>query len=310
MAEIVGAILLFAVIITIFTSFMVWYIPAQTANNESHYELQTKSSLGTLVSDLHNGILSSGTTISESIPLGISGVAIFSSAQDTEFSILPAYSSFNASLTFNVTIVAANNTGTQSTHYLNESYAASGIMASNGNTQYVTAINYIVEDGALFQNYGNNQPPNSLGPMPLGIANNSGAYSLNMEIFSISGFSETYSSSQSQVINLQINSSKTDSLVNGTLAAISGSEYTIQSMKLNSMNYTIRGSLVDAWDFGFFNQFNATQPGYPAVIGLHSWHFSASPLYATLSGNGMSISTSSPLTLSTFTTEAVIVNGN
>ena len=77
-AEVIGAILLFAVLITLFTSFMVWYIPAQTSANETHYETQNKAALGNLVSDLHSPSISAGSTVSASVPLGISGSAIMS----------------------------------------------------------------------------------------------------------------------------------------------------------------------------------------------------------------------------------------
>lgn len=309
-AEIVGAILLFAVVITLFTSFMVWYVPTQTANNESHYELQTKSSLGSLVSDIHGSPLETGSTISSSVPLGISGVSIFSSAQQTEFFLLPDSSNFSATLSFNVSISAIASTGGTSTHYFTESYSAGGIMGTNGNTEYITAINYIVADGTLFQNYGNRQPTNSLGPMPVGITSHNGLVGLNLEIFGLTGLSEVFSSSQSQVVNILVNSSQSFSYVNGSIAALSGSQYTISGIQLNSLNYTFNGSLSHAWDYAMFSQFNDTQPGYSGVLGLPSWKFTSEPFTASLAGSSLSIVNSAVVNMSSLSTEAVTMQSS
>lgn len=308
-AEIVGAILLFAVLISIFTSFMVWYIPAQTTSNEIHYEQQTKSSMGSLISQMHNGIPDSGSTISQSISLGISGVSIFSSPQDTEFSVLPSSNAFNASLSFNIILNVTSSSNALSTKYFNESYTVSGIMASNGNTEYVTAINYVVEDGALFQDYGTSQPSNSLGPMPVGIVNNSGQYGLSLSIFGVGGQSVTYSSTQSQIVNLYVNTSQYYSYVNGSTASINGSQYTVNRITLNNLNYSINGTLVNAWDFGLFSKFNNTSPGYSSVVGLSNWNFSGMPFRADIYGNQISLVNLQAVTLSSVSSEYFVTTG-
>lgn len=308
-AEIVGAILLFAVVITLFTSFMVWYIPAQTTSNEVHYEQQTKSTLGSLISDIHDGTPGTGSTISQSISLGISGVSIFSSPQDTEFSILPQSASFNATLAFSVSLNVTNSTGTHSVSFFNESYSVSGTMASNGNTEYVTPINYVVEDGSLFQNYGNGQPSNTLGPMPMGIVNSSGQYGLSLSIFGITGQSETFSSTQSQVVNLGVNSSQSYAYRSGSFASIGGSQYTVNNLTLDNLSYSINSSLVNAWNYGLFGQFNTSQAGYQNVIGMKSWNFTALPFSATVSGNRITMTNSNAVPLNSISTEYLLLYG-
>ncbi len=308
-AEIVGAILLFAVVISIFTSFMVWYIPAQTTNNEVHYEQQTKSSMGDLISQIHDGTTTAGSTISQSIALGISGVAIFSSPQDTQFSILPDSTSFNASLSFHTLLNVTSSSGSLSTKYFNESYVVSGILVSNGNTEYITAINYAVEDGALFQNYGGSEPSNSLGPMPIGIVNNSGQYGLSLSIYGITGQSVTYSSTQDQVVNLHVDSSQSYSYVNGSTASLGGQQYTVNRITLENLNYTINGTLINAWNYALFTQFNNTSPGYSAVTSLNSWEFTSLPLSAAISGSNISLVSNSPIDLSSISSQYSIMNG-
>ncbi len=309
-AEIVGAILLFAVLISLFTSFMVWYIPAQTTSNEVHYEQQTKSSMGSLTSQLHNGFPVAGSTISQSVDLGISGVSIFSAPQDTQFSVLPQSTSFNASVAFNITLNVTNSTGVNFLKYFNESYSVSGIMASNGNTEYITAINYVIEDGALFQNYGGNEPTNSLGPMPLGIVNNSGQYGLSISIFGVNGQSVSYSSSQEQVVNLIVNSSQHYSYANGSIASIGGTQYSVNGITLQKLNYSINGSLLEAWNFGLFNQFNSTNPGYPSVTSMKTWNFTGLPFVANIQGNEISMVNTQAISLSSVSSEYFIVSGS
>lgn len=307
-AEIVGAILLFAVVVSIFTSFMVWYIPAQTTSNEVNYEQQTQATMGDLITQIHNSA-AEGSTISQSIALGISGVSIFSGPQDTQFSILPGSTTFNASLSFNTFLNVTNSSGVLSTKYFNESYTVSGVMVSNGNTEYITAIDYVVEDGALFQSYGNNQPSNSLGPLPIGIVNNSGQYALGLSIYGFTGQSVAYSSTQDQVVNLQVNASQYYNYVNGSTASLGGQQYTINSISLNSLNYTINGTLLKAWNFGLFSQFNNTRPGYNTVTGLNAWNFSSLPFSAIIRGNQMSIVASHAIGLSSFSSRYTVLRG-
>ena len=308
-AEIVGAILLFAVLISLFTSFMVWYIPAQTTSNEVHYEQQTKSSMGSLTSQLHNGFPGPGSTISQSVDLGISGVSIFSPPQDTQFSILPQSTSFNASLAFNITLNVTNSTGAVSLKYFNESYAVSGIMASNGNTEYVTSINYVIEDGALFQNYGGSEPTNSLGPMPLGIVNNSGQYSLSLSIFGVNGQSVSYSSSQEQVVNMIVNSSQYYSYANGSSASIGGEQDFGNGITLVKINYFIKGTLLDARHFWLFSEVNSTNPRDASVAAMKCWGFNGLPFISDIHGNEISMANSQVISLASISSEYFIVAG-
>ena len=90
-AEVVGAILLFAVFITLFTSFLVWYIPTTTGNNEVLYQHETGNAFNSLVGKIHSGDLSTGSTVSQNIPLGINGAPPFAAAVGTEVSVIPKY---------------------------------------------------------------------------------------------------------------------------------------------------------------------------------------------------------------------------
>ena len=296
-AEVVGAILLFAVFITLFTSFLVWYIPTTTGNNEALYQHETGSAFNSLVGKIHSGNLITGSTVSQNIPLGINGAPPFAAAVNTQVSVIPKYQDFNASVTFNLSIGVKNSAGSSSTINIPGHYTTYGIMNSLGNTEYVSPVNYQVEDGSLFQIYGTSQPSNILGPLPLGISKGSGGLGLQLGIYGFNGSSVTISASQPQIINLLVNSTGNTDYVNGSLASISNQIYTIQNITLNSLNYSINGSLVNAWDYGFFSQFNNSGKSYTTVLSLPSWNFSAYNLMVNYSGSNVYITNKSPMKL-------------
>ncbi len=308
-AEVIGAILLFAVLITLFTSFMVWYIPAQTTANETHYETQNKAAIGSLVSDLHSTPMPAGSTISASVPLGISGVSIFSQAVDTQFSILPQVSSFNASLSVSLFMNLTGSTG-NITHYLNLSYDIAGVMETSGNTQYVTAINYVVEDGSLLQAYSNGQPSDNLGPLPLGMTGLSGGHSLSLSAVSLTGSSEIFSSTSSQVINLLVNKSTSYNLFNGSSITFSGLSYTVDNMSLRSLNYTFNGTMARAWNYAFYSQYNSSRTPYSSIVSLHTWNFAGEPLVATANSSTFSVTYGGKLPLNSFSSQYLVCQGD
>ncbi|MCL5782681.1 MAG: hypothetical protein M1476_02075 [Candidatus Thermoplasmatota archaeon] len=295
-AEVVGAILLFAVFITLFTSFLVWYIPTTTGNNEALYQHQTGSAFNSLVGKIHSGNLITGSTVSQNIPLGINGAEVRSKSVNTQVSVIPKYQDFNASVTFSLSIGVKNSTSSTSIP-INGNYTTYGIMNSLGNTEYVSPVNYQVEDGSLFQIYGTSQPSNILGPLPLGISKGSGGLGLQLGIYGFNGSSVTISASQPQIINLLVNSTGNTDYINGSLASISNQIYTIQNITLNSLKYSINGSLVNAWDYGFFNQFNNSGKNYTTVLSLPSWNFSAYNLMVHYSGSNVYITSKSPMKL-------------
>lgn len=307
-AEVIGAILLFAVLITLFTSFMVWYIPAQTAANETHYEIQNKGAIGSLVSDLHSNTITAGSTISASIPLGISGVSIFSQPVDTQFAILPQGTSFSASLSLSLFMNLTGSKG-NTTHYLNLSYNIAGEMESTVNTQYITAIDYLVEDGSLIQVYSNSQPSVNLGPLPLGLTGTSGGHSLSLSAVSITGSSEIFSSTSSQVVNLLVNTSTAYNLLNGSSISFAGSSYTIDNMSLRSLNYTFNGTMVDAWNYAFYSQYNNSRIPYSSIVSLPTWNFAGEPLIATAKGSTFSVTYSGNMLLDSYSSQYLVCQG-
>jgi hypothetical protein len=309
-AEVVGAILIFAVLITLFTSFMVWYIPAQTTANETHYEVQNKAALGTMVSNLHSPSITTGSTISSTVPLGIAGVAIFSQATDTQFSILPQDTGFNASVSAVLLLNLTNTSGVISSHFVNFSYNITGLMGTLGSTEYITAINYLIEDGTLFQVYGNNQPSDSLGPLPLGITGSAATPSVSLVAMGITGQSEIFSSTSSEVVNLLVNTSTFHDFSNGSIVAFSGKEYTIDNMSLHSLKYTFNGAMANAWNYAFFSQYNSSRIPFDTLVSLSGWNFTGLPFAASSLNTSFSISLQKYVSLNSFNSQYLTYRGD
>lgn len=104
-SEIIGAILLFAIASVVLTSFILWYVPSTSTNNEIAYQKGTQNSFSSLDTKMQSSGLNPGDSISQSVPIGINGVPPFSPSQSTGI----YYSNnFNASLNYNFNISYIN----------------------------------------------------------------------------------------------------------------------------------------------------------------------------------------------------------
>ncbi len=98
-SEIIGALLLFAIVSVLLTSFILWYVPSTSTSNELNFQMETQSSLISLEAKMLNQNLKPGDSVSENVPLGISGTPPFIPAESTNI----YYSSnFNASLSYSL----------------------------------------------------------------------------------------------------------------------------------------------------------------------------------------------------------------
>ena len=98
-SEIIGALLLFAIVSVLLTSFILWYVPSTSTSNEINFQMETQSSLISMESKMLNQNLKPGDSVSENVPLGISGTPPFIPAESTNI----YYSSnFNASLSYSL----------------------------------------------------------------------------------------------------------------------------------------------------------------------------------------------------------------
>jgi DNA-binding beta-propeller fold protein YncE len=89
--------LVFAIVVSAFSAFEMWYVPATDAAYEAQFQGASQSSMASLISQLESPSLSPGTTISQDFQLGIPG-SVLSPSQSSSLSF--SNSGFNASLSY------------------------------------------------------------------------------------------------------------------------------------------------------------------------------------------------------------------
>ena len=190
-SEIVGTLLVFAIVVSAFSAFELWYVPNTQTSYEQQFQASSQTALASLISQLDNPSLTSGQVISQHIPLGIRG-SIF--APSTPTSLSYQSSGVSSSLNYQVGVNYMLLKNTVPTAITNEvigtSPAISGKAPSGlvqvGNDIYVTdfASNSVSEISAsshkLIGSY-------SAGLQPVGItaANNGYLYVSNFQAYYI-----------------------------------------------------------------------------------------------------------------------------
>ncbi len=144
-SEIIGAILLFAIASVLLTSFILWYVPSTGTNNDITYQSQTQQSFSSLDSKILSPSLTPGSSISQSMPLGISGVPPFSPSQSTN---LYYSNNFNATLSYNANITYENAQAFKNVTLAACANASSGNIRNNVyvSSQFTYSVIF-VEDG-------------------------------------------------------------------------------------------------------------------------------------------------------------------
>lgn len=98
-SEVIGTVLLFGILISLFSSITLWYVPSTVTALDNNYQSQTASSMASIAASLDTPGLVQGTTITENVPLGISGGFLIPS-QNTQMSFDP--NSFNGKVSYGI----------------------------------------------------------------------------------------------------------------------------------------------------------------------------------------------------------------
>ena len=283
-AEIIGTILLIAVVIVAFTGFLAWYIPTTTASNESSFQISERTAFSDLVSQMHSPQSGNGSTITETIPLGIGGAPPFEPATDTSVSIYSSGASYHSQLSVNFSYTVTNSSASR-TVYVQQNITTAGEVQSGSQMQYITAINYIIEDGALLESYGSSQPASFLGPLPITVTPST----LGMDIFGISGHNETFSGTSPATLSFMISNGPQISLSNNSLSVYSGQIVAVSNITLHSMSYSINSTFYEAWNHALYVQFNNSLASYAFTSSLSSWNFTGVNMAAGVASGAVHI---------------------
>ncbi len=143
-SEIIGTMLVFAMVITSFSALELWYVPNTEGAYEQQFQQESQASLVSLISQIESPSLSYGDVISQNIPLGIQGT-LLSPSQPS--SIAYQEGGFSASLSYGLGINYKLLENTVPTAITNEVVGTIPDMNGLGPSQSLTenGITYIID---------------------------------------------------------------------------------------------------------------------------------------------------------------------
>ena len=151
-SEIIGTLLIFSILVTLFSSFIIWYIPYTGQQYESQYQTSTQESLSGFANQLFSPSLQTHSLLSENIPMGVQG-NFFNHPSASQLSF---GSNFNISYHYNVSIDISYSGNTPSNLAKNQNlYKTIPVGASPDGVAVDTADNLVF---VVNSNYSNDQP--------------------------------------------------------------------------------------------------------------------------------------------------------
>ena len=292
-AEVIGTVLIFAIAVSLFTTFILWYVPATGTANEQHYDQQTQNAFYKFSNELSDSRAVQGQMVSYSFPTGISGVPPFSPSTPTSISFSRNLDNFSSSMEYVITVSYTNSTGSVFYYNIPHGYSGKGVFKVSADTKFTPPTSYDFKDGFLIQVQERNNPATAIGPLPISLnVSSGGQVSLGSSLYNITGPSTTASSVGSTMLTLHYSSVEQTSMAVGELAAINGTLGTIDNITLNSYHYNISSSFVNQWNYAFFQQFNNSGSTFQKAAGLTFWNFTGLPFNTSITGEELSVSNS------------------
>ncbi|MDS0256554.1 hypothetical protein ApAK_02485 [Thermoplasmatales archaeon AK] len=296
-AEVIGTILIFAVVITLVTSFLAWYIPVQQAHFETEYLQNTEEAFMSLAGSLHSD--QQFTSLSATFPMGIGGTPPITQPAGTELSLSPNLTL--ASISSKVTVSLKNSTNVMSRYNIIINASVSGQIESLASLQYVADSSYVMQDGSVIAVSGSNNSNLFLGPLPISITDSSGNISLGALISGIQG-PPSVISSENPIQLTFLNVFKEYQIINGSISSLNNSIAVVSLIMLSQFNYTITSKYASSWDLGLYRAYNGSTVPEGSILSQGSWFFKGLPFKVTYSGYTLKVTLdASPLDLAEFT---------
>ncbi|MCY0851170.1 MAG: hypothetical protein OWQ34_00315 [Thermoplasma acidophilum] len=266
-AEIIGTVLIFVIVVTLLTAYASWYVPLQEQRSQQDFYQNSISAESELSAKLMQGY-----NFVQSFPAGISGG--FGNTFDTYLSFVNI--SYGA-LSMKFMIIYSTAGKNMSENYTID-YTQAGLISAYPSSSFLSqiAINdygSFLTDGSVFY-----------GPLYIHISNTS--FSASLVRMNGENFSES-SSSSLYVSGTVLTKTSSIFAVNGA-TNINGTAATVRSIKLLDLNYTINGPFADSLE-----KYIMVESGMGPISGnisVGSYRFS-------LVSNRMVISLTSPLDL-------------
>lgn len=152
-SEIIGTLLIFSILVILFSTFIIWYVPYTGQQYESQYETSTQEALSGFTNQLFSPSLQPHSLLSENIPMGVEG-DFFNHPSPSQLSF---GSNFNISYHYNVGIDISYSGNTPSSLVSNNLYKTLPVGASPDGVAVDTANNTVF---VVNSNYSTNSPGN------------------------------------------------------------------------------------------------------------------------------------------------------
>ncbi len=282
-AEIIGAILLFGIAITLVTSYLAWYVPTSQTNNELSFVRNSDIDMSSLSDQIHS--YTSGSQIVQSYDLGIAGTFPIIPAQDTQLSVTNA-SSFSYSISYSVSSELQNYTGV--VHYYNftVSDSQSGAVVESAPLQYIDENSLYGTDGFMIQTY-HDIPASVSGPLPITLSKSGGKLNLTGQVVGFRSNGVSYSSTTSETLVLNPYSYQPIDMTNGTFTSMNGSISLVKALYIRALNYTLTTPYSNSMVLFLYRGMNGTLLNSTKILSLSSWYSSGG--YLKVSTNHRSI---------------------
>ncbi|MHB1708650.1 MAG: hypothetical protein ACYCT2_04150 [Thermoplasmataceae archaeon] len=255
-AEIIGTILVFAIVVSVFTTFVAWYVPTTGTANEQAYQNSALTAFSELSAKLSSNIVQNGSTIVQAIPLGIAGVPPFQPSTSTQISSDPTSSVFNFSLGFNLTLDYTINGNIARSTNASVNLTGKGYLMEFGQTNFVSPESFMIQDGDLVTSYGLPGQSTSYGPMPVFISNNTSKPALKTSAISVAGYPVTLSQVGSVVVTMAVSNYSSFSYSVGHQYLIGGNLSVIDSINVTDYHYYIRTPYSAQWNYSLYRSLN------------------------------------------------------
>ncbi len=270
-AEIIGTILVFAIVVSVFTAFVAWYVPTTGTANEQAYQNSALTAFSELAAKLSSDTVQNGSTIVQDIPLGIAGVPPFQPSTSTQISSDPTSSVFNFSLSFNLSL---NYTITNNTHKSMNKHVdltGKGYLMEFGLTNFVSPESFMIQDGDLVTSYGLPGQSASYGPMPVFISNNTSQLALKTSAISVAGYPVTLSQVGSVVVTMAVSNYSAFSYSVGHQYLIGGNLSVVDSINVSDYHYHVRTPYFSQWNYSLYSSLNGSASAFHPHPAGTSW---------------------------------------
>lgn len=280
-AVIIGALLLMVIIVSLSSTYLLWYIPSNGAKQDTLYqenELQAMTSLQEKMNDsslLNSGL---GVHITQSFPLGISGSPPFEGPTSTSITYDNSTQTYMSMLYGNYTLSVYNNSKEYSIIYP-FNYISVGTLSLIGNTPYVTKYSFIMQDSMPIEYSPANNISIPITKFPLFLSGKQGSINLTASIFNVTGPNESDSGYSSNIFTTELSSLNSSSLYVGDNITVSsrngGYTTVIRNITLDNLNYSVYSAYIGGMNYSLGQSYNhSIVPSLNVPNVPYDWQFS------------------------------------